>query len=164
MLRGAAGWLLRARRAPFCADASLSPAPPARHLEALRIFVHRLRQPRLAEAYCDRVYRRRQAARAEARAAQQRRRRASSPPEADLFGQAAAAVPPPQQQQPAAASWQAPSSGGAGGAPPSSPDAEGDHDIYLLLIQVGTAAWYCRGRQCTARGAGPCCDRMRPYP
>jgi hypothetical protein len=33
---------------------------PCRHMEALRIYVHRLRQLPLAEAYCDRVYQRRQ--------------------------------------------------------------------------------------------------------
>ena len=132
--------------------------PTHRHTEALRIYVHRLKQLPLAEAYCDRVYRRRQLAAREARhaelAAALRRQRSQR----DAAAAAAAGLPAPA----AALAPATPSSSGSGGGgaralpfgggtqaaaapgvaatrlqpPPGSSASEDGSDIYLLMVQA----------------------------
>lgn len=146
--------------------------PPNRHLEALRIYVHQLRELHLAEAYCDRVYKARQAAKRQEAAARLRRQPSSSgrggsgsstAPRSIRSGgssggeqgrpAAAGASPGPAAAaagrgspggwQPLVALQPSIAAGEAGAGAEGGPGAageDGDFDIYLLLIQVGTAA------------------------
>ncbi|KAL4430543.1 hypothetical protein ABPG77_005783 [Micractinium sp. CCAP 211/92] len=124
-----------------------------RHTEALRIFVHGLRSPTQAEAYCDRVYQRRQLAlreqrRAELAAALRRQRRQDEAAAAAAVGGPAPAsgrVARParglQFEGPGAGSLAA-LTAGSGAAPSKLQPAlvrsssEDGADIYLLLVQA----------------------------
>ena len=130
------------------------PHPPSprmcRHSDALRIYVHRLRALPLAEAYCDRVFARRQQRQRQQRhallTAASRRRRQAAATAADggdagyggggrslRFGEGdggeAAGAP--------GIGLQMPTSNGSGGGDRGDEDGK---DIYLLLVQVRGSA------------------------
>ncbi|PRW34079.1 glycoside hydrolase isoform A [Chlorella sorokiniana] len=136
-----------------------------RHTEALRIYVHRLRQLPLAEAYCDRVYARRQQQLREARhaelAAALRRQRSQRDTAAATGAAGGNGYILARPVAAGAVGMPGGSSGGSGsagstvrnlpfggstgpaGAPatklqpaPGSSSAEDGADIYLLLVQV----------------------------
>lgn len=157
LLRYAAGLL-------FTSSHPITQSRPSRHTEALRIFVHGLRSPAQAEAYCDRVYQRRQLAlreqrRAELAAALRRQRRQDEAAAAAAVGGPAPAsgrVAGParglQFEGPGAGSLAA-LTAGSGAAPSKlqpalarSSSVDGA-DIYLLLVQASAAssgAWLSR--------------------
>lgn len=136
------------------------PCPARRHTEALRIFVHRLKQLPLAEAYCDRVYQRRQQQLREVRHAElsaalrrQRSQRDATAAAAASGGYAAArpAATAAAGSNGSARSLHFSGSAGGGGvpaaagapatklqAPPGSSSAEDGADIYLLLVQASS--------------------------
>ncbi|KAL4436979.1 hypothetical protein ABPG75_004118 [Micractinium tetrahymenae] len=127
-----------------------------RHTEALRILVHRLRSAPQAEAYCDRVYQRRQLAlrerhRADLAAALRRQRQqreaaaaatAGGAPAAALYGCSSASTARSLQFEGSTAGFLATPAAGSGAAATklqpvlSSSSSEGGADIYLLLVQV----------------------------
>ena len=132
-----------------------------RHTEALRIYVHRLRQLPLAEAYCDRVYARRQQQLKEARHAELAAalRRQRSQRDTAAVGMAGGNGYTLAQPMMAVTGGMAGGSGsdsggtarslpfgstaGGAGVPatklqpvPGSSSAEDGADIYLLLVQA----------------------------
>ena len=153
-----------------------------RHTEALRIYVHRLRQLPLAEAYCDRVYARRQlqlkeARHAELAAALRRQRSQRDTAAAGMAGGNGYTLARPMMAGTGGMAGGSGSGSGSGGtarslpfgntaggagvpatklqAAPGSSSAEDGADIYLLLVQA--SAWAC----CSVCSRGALCAPHR---
>ncbi len=145
-----------------------------RHLEALRIYVHQLKQLPLAEAYCDRAYSARQACKRLDRMRQLYCRSSSAGSRSGAPAGAGPGKAPPwlaegQQQgqqghgggsgdASAAAGAEAGGQQGGGwgangaGTAAAAGGEDGDFDIYLLLIQASVAC--LKGGQGRARLCG----------